>query len=152
MEAIFNAHSDGQRLTFYNTDDFAIYLAETKDEDLIISVKPKANAAEKLRMYAFYHGPVMHCAMMGYTAAGYHGIDKVKAEYLLRAEFGKDFIQKPDGTYQVIMLDRSSMSKNRFLKYLQDCLLFIEETLKMQVPDSEEWRMKQFTKRNFKKA
>ena len=152
MEAILTARSNGERLFFYNSKDFAKLLTETAGEDLIISVKPKAKSAEKLRMFAYYHGPVLHCAMMGFTAMGYDGIDKVKAEYLLRAEFAKDFIKKPDGSYQVIMLDRSAMTKARFLKYLQDCLLFIENDLKMNVPDSEEYLVSKATSRNFKKV
>jgi len=152
MEAIFLAKSDRQKLTFYNTEDLATFCGENDGQDIIVSLKPKAKASEKTRLYAFYHGPLLHCAMIGYTFAGWEGLDKVKVDYLLRAEFAKDFLKRPDGSYQVVMLDKKRMTKNRFLKYVQDCLFFIENELKQGVPDSEEYKASKGTGHQFTKV
>ena len=152
MEAIFNAKSDGKHCLYESVDDFAKYLMETEGEDLIVAIKPKAKTSEKMRMYAFYHGPVLHCAMIAYTAVGYQGVDKVVDDYMLCAEFAKALYQKPDGSYHPYILGRSDMTKNRFLKYLQDVLLFLEVEMKMRVPDSEEWKLKKFTGKDFRKV
>ena len=152
MEAIFKGRSQNGRLVFYNSEDVQKVLDENDGEDIIIEMKPESKTSQKMKMYAFYHGPLLHCAMIRYTFAGWDGIDKVKADYLLRAEFAKDFIKRPDGEYVPIMIDKRKMTKNRLLKYIQDCLLFIEIELKQSVPDSESYKASKGTGHNFKKV
>lgn len=150
MEGIFRALAQNGGLTYFNRFDLDRYSKEKDGKELIVHVKEKAKTGEKMRMYAFYHGPLLDCAIIGYANAGYSGIDKVKADYLLRANFAKDFIQKPDGEYEPIMLDKKDMSKDRLRKFIEDCILFIEEEFKQQVPDSSEYLYKKKTDKNYK--
>lgn len=136
---------------FYNTYDLEKYCSMHEGEDLIISIKPFAKTGAKMRMYAFYHGPLLDCAVIGFSRQGYEGVDKVKADYLLRAEFAKDFLLKPNGEAIPIMLDKRQMTKDRLTKFITDCLFYIETNLEMTVPDAEEYKANKGTNRNFKR-
>lgn len=151
MEGIFTFLSKDGKLCVTNPEDLRTYCYENDEQELIGEFKPVAKTSPKLRMYAFYHKVILHCAVIGYTYRGWSGIDKVKADYLLRAEFAKDYIQKPDGEYQVIMMDKRGMTKVRLHKYMSDCIFFIEEDLQQRVPDSEAYKLSRDTGRNFTK-
>lgn len=149
-EAIFKfVCKDGKPL-WSNPDDLYKYCIEHDMEEIIMHCKPSAVTAEKLKMHAFYHVNILQCAVIGYTYSGYPGVDAVKADYLLRAEFCKDFVQDNKGGYIPIMLDKRNMTKARLLKFIQDAIFFIEQELQVTVPSAEEWRIKQQTGKNFK--
>jgi hypothetical protein len=152
MEAIFKSICKNGKLVDLNPDEERMYALEHEGQEIIKQYKLAARVSEKMRMYSYYHAVVLHCAMMGFTYAGEPGMDKVKADYLLRAEFAKDFIQRKDGTYTPIMIDKSKMSKARLLKFLQDCIFFIETELKFKVPEGSEYRVSKRTGHNFKKV
>ncbi len=151
MEAIFKGTTKDGKI-IWSSEDVEKYFLENDGLELIAEFKLAARVGPKMKLYAFYHGPLLSCAMIGYTFAGWEGIDKVKADYLLRAEMCKDFIKKPDGTYEVIMLDKRGMSAPRLLKFVQDCLFYIEQELKQTVPDAEEYKVSKMTGRKFKKV
>lgn len=151
MEAIFRALCKNGKIIYHNTFDVERYAQMNEGEDLIINMKPMAKTGQKVRMYAFYHGPLLDCAMLGYIRQGYEGLDKVKVDYLLRAEFAKDFLVKPNGEAIPIMLDKRQMTKDRLFKFITDCLFFIETELEMEVPDSQEYLINKSTSRNFKR-
>ena len=142
------AHQGG--IYWHNLEDMVKYCHEHLGEDLFIHIEPMAQVSEKLKMFAFYHKVVLHCAVIGYTGAGYEGIDNVHADYKLRAEFAKDFIKDPKGNWEPIVLQKSGMTKARFHKFLEDCIFFIEQTLQQRIPDSQEYRMFQETGKQFK--
>lgn len=148
-EAIFNFTAKNGKPIWHNIYDFERFLMENEGMELYVTFKQANKLSEKWKMYNFYHGVILNCAIVGYTKAGYSGIDKVKADYLLRAEFAKDFIVGPGGKTTVIMIDKSTMSKSRLLKLLQDSIQFIEEDLQMEVPDSNEWKAYKASGKNF---
>lgn len=150
-ESIFEFKAlDGKPVFSY--DDFHRFCLEHEGGEIIMHCRPKASTPEKMKMYAFYHVNILNCATLGYTYRGYNGIDNVKSDYLLRAEFAKDFIEKPDGTYESIMLDKRGMTKTRLFKFIQDCIFFIEQDLQVEVPSAEEYKIKKETGRNFKEV
>lgn len=149
MEAIFSRICKDGKLVPLNPEDEHKYAIENDGEIIVCHYKPMAKTGEKMRMYAYYYRVILDCAMIGFTYIGYEGIDKVKSDYLLRAEFAKDFIMRPDGSAQIIMLDKKNMTKARLLKYLQDCIMFIENELQQKVPDSYEYKIKKLTGRSF---
>lgn len=148
-EAIFKFTPKDGKAMYHNVYDYERFLKENEGIELYTTFKQTNKLSEKWKMYNFYHGVLLHCAIIGYTRAGYSGIDKVKADYLLRAEFAKDFIIGPGGKQTVIMIDKSTMSKSRLLKLLQDTIQFIEEELQMEVPDSNEWKAYKASGKNF---
>lgn len=152
MEALFDARCIDKKLVFTNSADLEKYCIQHSSEEIIVQLKLAARVGPKMRLYAFYHGPLLEVAMIGYTYAGYEGIDKVKADYLLRAEFAKDFIKRPDGTYVPIMMDKHKMSQPRLFKFVQDCVFFIERDLQQTIPDSEEYKISKNAGRNYKRV
>jgi len=152
MEALFTAMCSKGKLVFYNTYDLERFCLENDGTEMIITIKESSKLSQKLKMYAFYHVAILDCAVRAYTNAGYPGIDKVKADYLLRAEFAKDFIEKPNGEFVPIMIDKRNMSKGRLHKFLSDCLFFLESEFSQEVPNAEEFKLKKATGRNYKEA
>lgn len=150
-EIVFSATGTGGKIKWSNPEDLEKYLIEHDGEKLFVHIEPEAQLSEKTAMYAFLHRVVYPCAVIGYTACGYSGIDNVKAEYLLKAEFSKDFIKKPNGEYQVIILDKTKMTKARLHKFMSDCIYFIESELQMTVPDSETYKLNKLNGNNFEK-
>lgn len=151
-EAIFPALCKDGKIISLNPEDERKFAIENEGQEIIKTYKLKAKLSELMRMFAFYHGPLLECAVIGFTYRGYEGIDKVKADYLLLAEFAKDFVKKPDGTYQVIITSKARMNKARFLKYLQDCIFYIENELQQTIPDSETYRLSKASGRKFKRV
>lgn len=153
MEAIFNSVAKNGKVIFFNTFDLERYCIENEGIELTWSVKHTAKTPEKKRMYNFLFGPLMDSAVRGYTRQGWEGFDKVKARYKLQAEFCKEeMYNSKTGEIQVYLIDLSSMSKARLLKFIQDCMFYIEQELETEVPDSEEWKAKQLSGRNYKQV
>jgi hypothetical protein len=149
-EIFFPCRSESGKLKDLNYDDLDKFLLEHEGEDLFMFLKPVAKASEKMKMYAYYHVNVLKCAVIGYTAAGWEGIDEVKADYLLRAQFAKDFVMNPKKQWEPVVLDKREMTKARLLRYMVDCIFFIEEELKTRVPSSDEYKLKVKTGREFR--
>lgn len=136
---------------WHNIFDLERFLSENEGVDLSWTCKQTNKLSEKWRMFAYYHGPLLDCAVIALTRAGYSGVDKVKADYIIRAEFAKDFIIKPNGETQVIMLDKSGMNKQRLHKLLTDAIHWLEEEFQQECPDSQEWKMQKITNRNIRR-
>lgn len=153
MQAIFRAVCNKGRFLFFNNFDVERYCVENDGVEVDLSIKHTAKTPEKLRMYNFLHGPLMDAAMRGYTRQGWTSVDKVKARYMLQAELAKEeMYNSKTGEVQVYLIDLSSMSKARLLKFIQDCIFFIETELETETPDSEEWKAKQLTGKNYKQV
>src|SRR4051812_35099002 len=136
MDAIFSAIPKSGRLYWSSADDLYKFCIENEGEELYIAIKQKAKTSSKMRMYAFLFGPVMRAAMQGYTAAGWEGIDKTKARYMLQAEFAKeDVYNSKTKEIKTTLEDIAGMSKARLLKFIVDVLFFLETELKQTVPD-----------------
>lgn len=153
MEAIFQAVAAKGKLVFFNIYDLERYCVENDGIELYITVKHSAKLSEKMKMYAYLFGPLMDSAVRGFTRQGWEGMDKVKARYKLQAEFCKEEMYNSK-THQVetYLIDLSSMPKARLLKFVQDCVFYIEQHLETEAPDSEEWKAKQITGRNYKQV
>lgn len=139
-EVIFQACGVDGELVFSNPQDLTGFLMEHPEEVLLVHIELEAQTSAKMRMYAYYYRVILPCAVIGYTTAGYEGIDNVHADYLLRAEFAKDYIKKGND-YVPIVLDKRNMTKPRLHKYMSDCIFFIENQLQQRVPDSEEYKI-----------
>lgn len=150
MEATFKATPEKGRFKHH---DLERYLIENEGVELDIKMQPAANVSEKLRMYNYLFGPIADCAMRGYTSAGWEGVDKVKAMYMLRSELSKDFITNSKTGEKIIdLLDLKKVSKERLLKVVQDSLHFLEVELHQQVPDAAEWKNYKSSGRNMERV
>lgn len=150
-EAIFKAIPVNGKLIYKNQKDYEDYLIENEDIEQEVSFKAVAKLSEKQLMYNFLFGPTMSCAAEGFTRAGWEGMDRVKARYLLQAEFGKiDVINKKTGKISVSFEEIGKMTKARLLSFLQQCLFYLEENLHQRVPDSEAYKNMKLTGRAFK--
>jgi len=150
MEAIFTATPKNVKLVFENQRDFDRYLLENDGIPLTITLKHSSKLSEKQAMYAYLYGPLLDCAVIGYTRAGYEMIDKVCALYKLKAEFGKDFVYNgKTKMHEPYLIELSGVSKARLLKFIQDSVFFLERDLQQETPDSSAWKNYQLTGRKF---
>lgn len=153
MEAIYKAVCNKGRFLFFNNFDVERYCIENDGIEVDLSVRHTAKTPEKMRLYAFIFGPLMDSAVRGFTRQGWESMDKVKARYRLQAEFCKEeMYNSKTKQIETYLIDLSSMSKARLLKFAQDCIFFIETELETETPDSEEWKAKQLTGKNYKQV
>lgn len=140
-EYIFKYTPKNGKMIFDNLFDVERHCIEKDGIPQIAEIRDEAKLSEKEKMFAYLFGPLANCAMRAYTFAGWDGIDKVKAVYLMQAEFCKEqTYNKNTKEVRVVLSSLSAMSKARLLKFIQDCIFFLETELKQQVPDSETYK------------
>ncbi len=153
MKATFSAVAGAGKLRFTNTEDLYKYCIENEGEDIFVELKPIGKTSEKMRMYAFLFGPLMHCAVRAYTEAGWAGIDKTKARYMLQAEFSKeDLYNHKLHKVQTIYEDIGHMTRARLLKFIVDVCFYLENEFGMEIPDSVAWKIKLDTGKEYKQV
>jgi len=141
MNAIFSATPKRGRLVFDNLIDLEDYCIENDMVSLTVHIKHASKISEKQKMYNFLHGPILDYAVVGFTNAGYEMMDKVKALYKLKAEFGKEVLfNTKTGKEEYYFIELSKAPKKRLLKFIQDSLFFLESELGQRVPDSQEYK------------
>lgn len=150
MEAIFTITPERGKLTAVYCGDLEKYLTEKEGIPQIVKLKDYANSTEKERSFAFLFGPTMAAAVQGFTAAGYEGVDKVKARYMLESMFCKAESYNPKtGKVAIYTESVSSMGIKRLHKFIGDVLFFLEAELGQQVPDAEAFKMRIKTGKNY---
>lgn len=122
--------------------DFQTFVRSNVDTKLRVELSPAVSHSEKEQLYAYYHKVVLNIAMQVYSEDGWEGMDKVKADYFLKAECAKDIVfNKKTGREEVYLLDKASMNKDRLRKYVYDCIVFLEVEKGARVPDSAAYKM-----------
>lgn len=143
MNAIFQLIPKDARLPFDYDSDFNKYLLEKEGVKQLVTLKDYASSSEKERLYAYLFGPVMKCAVDGFTASGESGIDKVKARYVLEAMFCKaESYNSKTGKVTIYTESVSAMGIKRLHKFISDVLFFLESELQQKVPDAEAFKMR----------
>lgn len=155
-EAIFNFTPDGTSWgisnvcsSLLNQYDFRSFIFDNLGTELTVELKQRASYSEKEQMYAYYHGPLLATAIRGFTRHGYEGIDKYKADYLLKCACAKSTIVK-NGEEIIYLEDKASMNKKRLREYINSCIHFIESDLEEECPDAEEYKNYNETGHKFK--
>jgi predicted transcriptional regulator len=150
MEAIFNITPTRGRIHVSSGSDMERYLTEKEGVMQIVKLKDYAKSTEKERLYSFIFGPIMSCAVDGFTAQGYEGVDKVKARYMLEAEFCKEESYNPKtGKVTIYTESISGMGVKRLHKFAVDSLFFLETDLGQKVPDAEAFKMRVSSGRDY---
>jgi hypothetical protein len=150
MEAMFTITPDRGKIPVSSGSDMEKYLTEKDGIPQIVKLKDYARSTEKERLYAFIFGPLMSCAVDGFTSQGHEGIDKVKARYMLEAEFCKAESYNPKtGKVTIYTESLSGMGVKRLHKVACDFLFFLETELGQKVPDAEAFKMRVSTGRNY---
>jgi hypothetical protein len=126
--------------------DFMDYHKEMAGQELQMEIKPIGRTSEKLQMYDYYHKVILGVAMKAYEDLGWESMDKVKADYFLKAECAKDIMYNAkEDREEIFLLDKSAMTKARLHKFLTDCINYLELELGYRVPDADEWKTWQQT-------
>jgi hypothetical protein len=122
--------------------DFQAFLRANVGKSITVTLKLTEKIPEKQRMYDYYHKVILGVAIQVYTNDGWESVDKVKADYLLKAECGKGIMYNSKTQEEDIYLeDKSRMNKDRLRKYLTDCITFLQVEKGAVVPDSASYLM-----------
>lgn len=124
--------------------DFLPYLKHMAGTKVVINIESAEITAEKMRMYAYYQKVVLSVAMVCFTDMGWEGIDKNRADEMLKDECAQEPIFNKSGEKRLIREDKKHMTKDRLIKYINDCILFLEEN-GYRVPESEEYKNRMIT-------
>lgn len=123
-------------------DDFQRFMRMNDGVELRVTIAPSVITAEKERMYAYYHRVILNVAIQVFTNDGWEAVDKVKADYLLKAECAKEpMYNKNTGEEEIYLLDKAAMNKDRLKKFITDCITFLEVEKGARVPDSASYLM-----------
>jgi len=139
LEGIYLFRPEKGRLNPYNKPDFEKYILENEGIELIGHFEESANSSEKMKLYAYFNGPLLGAAMAGYRKKGYTG-DKVVCAYRLLAELAKKTVVNPNGKVEVQVMRQSDMSVKRYHQFICDCILFLEQELDMEAPDAQTYK------------
>jgi hypothetical protein len=120
-----------------DSDAFYSYLLKQVDKELSITIELKEKKSEKDRMYAYYHKVVLGVARIMFTDDGWENVDKYKADELLKCACAKDFVTNGITGEKLVYLEpKSGMNKERMVKYITDCIHFLESN-GYEVPESQ---------------
>jgi hypothetical protein len=123
--------------------DFYDLLYSNQEEELTVRISSARNKfKDKESMFEYYHKVVLAGAIEVFSADGWEGMDKVKADYFLKEECAKGIIYNPKINKEVIYLEeKANMSRDRLYKFITDCITFLEVEKNARVPDSSSWRI-----------
>lgn len=150
MEIILECIPKNGKLIFYNPTNLMKYCLSAEGKEHVMSLKPSNKSSEKQKMQNYLRGPLIDCAIIGFTNAGYWGMDEDSALQELKEMFLTKTIILPDGREKRTPMSIGKINKERLLKFLQDCCFFIESELQQEIPDSVTWREYKITGKNFK--
>jgi len=123
-----------------SNEDFCRYLQHSQGKELSVHFSPAVKQSEKEQLYAYYHKVVLSVAVQVLTEDGWI-VDKVKADYMLKAECAKSELYNPKtGELIVYLEDKREMSKDRLYKYVTDCINWLETERGVSVPDSTSFK------------
>ena len=133
--------SSGSKIEFDSPEGLNNYLWQHANTEVTVTIKPVTKSSLKEHMYAYYHKAVLGCCIMALTNEGWDGIDDVAADEFLKQQVAQKLAYNKKG--DVVLKyseDKRAMGKERLHKYISDCIMFLENTFNMQVPDSEEYK------------
>lgn len=120
--------------------DVQTFLRGHKDQEITVEMKPTAKLSEKVQMYNYYHRVILGVAIDCFENDGWEAMDKVKADYLLKMECGKEIMynEKTD-TEQIYLFEKSGAPKRELHKFICRCITYLEVERGYRVPDSESY-------------
>lgn len=111
-----------------SNEQFIMFAKQYPNEELQLNCKLKNNKIGKENMYEYYHKVVLGVAVMYFDNAGWAPVDPVKADCLLKNECAKiEVYNKKTNELRIIVEDKANMTKDRLWKYINDCILFLQE-------------------------
>jgi hypothetical protein len=127
-------------------DDFYKFLSENINSELRVSMIKSNKISEKQQMFDYYHKVVLGVAIQVFSADGWEGMDKVKADHFLKQECAKGLVYnyKLDRE-EIYFEEKSKMNNKRLHKYITDCIIFLEVEKGARVPDSDSYKLEQQT-------
>lgn len=141
MEVVFEGTpTESGAMRWVDAPSVSHYLKSMAGHTLVFNVKEATRLSDKERMYNYYHKAILPAMMEVLTRAGWIA-DKVIADYELKAVCAKDiYYNEKTGEQKIALIDKSSMNKSRLLKYINDCIMFLETEYGMTILSGQEWK------------
>jgi hypothetical protein len=126
--------------------DVQTYLRGMVGKELTVEFKETAKLSEKVLLYAYYHRVVLKVAIDCFENDGWTSMDKVKADYILKAQCGKEIMyNEKTKQEQVYLFEKSAASKKDLYDFVCRCITFLEVERGYTVPDSDSYLFKKST-------
>ena len=121
--------------------DVQTFLRGYIDQEITVEMKPTAKLSEKVLLYNYYHRVVLGVAIECFENDGWEAMDKVKADYLLKMECGKELMynEKTD-KQQIYLFEKSAATKKDLHAFISRCITYLEVERGYIVPDSSSYK------------
>lgn len=117
------------------------FIAMNHGKEMILTLKNFSKSSEKQLMYSYYQKAVIGCTIIALTNDGWESVDDIIADSFLKQQVAQKLGYNKKGDVVIkYEEDKRSMSKERLHKYISDCIMFLENTFSIQVPDSQEYK------------
>ena len=120
--------------------DYPIYLQMMDGREMVITLKETTKYSPKARLYNYLHSVVFDNLVIGFENAGYPGMTKAVVKKIMKDMFALEEYESAYTGAKKQVLDLSDMTKPRLLKFVKDCLFFLESEFQIAPPDSEAYK------------
>lgn len=118
-------------------EDFRKFIIENDKRELHVTLERTTDKKEKMRMWAFLHGPVISEYISCKLKIG-ESIDKAEAVWELKCMFLKDTKLDPTTGEDIIYVQSmTDLNKVELFQFIQKVLYHLEIDLGGQVPDAD---------------
>lgn len=125
--------------------DFGKYIKHMEGTPVSLSIEPASLTSEKEQMYAYYQKVVLSIARDFFYDQGFEGMDKYKADELLKTHTAKDYmVNTKTGEKIPYLKPKKRMPKEELRRHIESCIHFLAE-YGYEVPESFEYKVKSET-------
>lgn len=118
-------------------EDFRKFILENDKHELHVTLERSTDKKEKMKMWAYLHGPVISEYISCKLKAG-ESIDKADAIWELKCMFLKDTMIDPTTKKEVVYVQSmTDLNKVELFQFIQKVLFHLEIDLGGEVPDAE---------------
>jgi hypothetical protein len=138
MSYLFKCLASGGKPIFLNQIDLEKMCKAFEGKELLVEFKEYNKSGVKSKLLSYYHAVVLTCASDCFRTTG-EPKDKVSCDYYFRAEYAKAYMKDSGGNEVIVLKSKSDMLKDELLKFVTDCINFLESTFNIEVPNSQEF-------------
>jgi hypothetical protein len=115
------------------------------EQRVLVTMQLLSDIPTKMRMFAYLHGPLIDCLMIGYENAGYNELVSSDLYYILKTRYASEPWYNPvtkKEESRIIDFSNPKTPADRLHKFISDLIWHLEQDLGGEAPNSEEYNMK----------
>lgn len=143
MRFMGEAMSINGQLQYLNPAEFNKWCQQYPNQRALVTIELLSDVPEKMRMFAYLHGPLMDCMLLAYEEAGYNQISSADLYLALKAQYATEPWYNPltkKEEKKIIEFSDPKVPTDRLTKFINDLVYHLEQDLNWQAPNSEEYK------------